>query len=385
MPLSNIEFDRKRLLIAGRCAETIFRQRSLLGKAALTAGWRVSVTGDDSGPDYSALLASNGFAFDPVKVNQSSKNPLSILTLVLAYRGAIRDVRPSIFHAFNIKPTVAGLIAARTCGVPVIIATVAGLGHAVLSPNPFVRWASIILFRIAFTAAHRVYFYNSDDMNYFVEKKIVAPKKAMLINGSGVDTTRFSHQPPPASARFTALFIGRLLNEKGINELFSAARLLKASGSLADIHIVGDIDSNNPSSITHHDIAREVAAGNVTWHGSTNDVVPFIQAAHAIVLPSYREGIPLVLIEGAAVGRALIATDVAGCHDVVRNGVTGILVPLGDVHALASAIDALANDRERTDAMGNAARQDVLARFDAQVVNAAVLADYDQLLAKAPM
>jgi glycosyltransferase involved in cell wall biosynthesis len=374
---------RRKLLISGRCAETIYTQRIHLARMALENGWQVVVAGDKSHGDFPSLLQAEGIPFCAIAVDQKSLNPVSLLRLASQYIRLFRQERPSVFHAFTIKPFIAGLIAARVSKVPVRIATVTGLGHVFLSSSALVRTMSITLLRIAASCAHRVFFYNEADRDEYVRRGIVRMRKTGMIAGSGIDTARFPVAPwPAASEVFSVLYIGRMLREKGVPELLEAAKQLNQAGVPVKINLVGDIDPNNPSSISRADMNAAVQSGLVDWHGFATDIRPYVAKAHAIILPSHREGIPLALLEGGAMGRALIATDVPGCREAVINGVTGLLTPLGDVEALVNAIAILAQSPETAKAMGQAARQDVLARFDTQIVNTTVINAYETLMAK---
>jgi glycosyltransferase involved in cell wall biosynthesis len=168
-----------------------------------------------------------------------------------------------------------------------------------------------------------------------------------------------------------------MLREKGVPELLEAAKRLKRAGVPVKISLVGDFDPNNPSSISSDEMDMAVKDGFVDWHGFATDIRPYVAKAHAVILPSHREGIPLALLEGGAMGRALIATDVPGCREAVINGVTGLLTPLGDVEALVNAITTLAQNPDTVEKMGSAAHQDILARFDTQLVNTVVIRAYE--------
>jgi glycosyltransferase involved in cell wall biosynthesis len=170
------------------------------------------------------------------------------------------------------------------------------------------------------------------------------------------------------------------LHEKGVKELLEAFARLRQRGVQVSLSLIGDIDIHNPSSLTREELESVVLKDVLEWHGLVADVRPFIAKASVVVLPSYREGIPLALLEAAAMGRALIATDVPGCQDVVVHEKTGLLVPLGNVEALADAIERLANDPDLVAAMGAAARKDVIRRFDTDIVNTKVIEAYEALL-----
>jgi glycosyltransferase involved in cell wall biosynthesis len=369
-----------RLLISGRCSETIYTQRLHLARRAANEGWAVCVAGDVTTESYAKALADAGFPFYSLPVDQKSMNPLGLARLTWAYSKLFRLIKPDVFHAFTIKPFIGGLIAARLTNVPVRVATVTGLGHVFLTSSAGVKAISIVLLRIAMSCAHRVFFYNENDRSEYVRRRIVPFAKTRLIAGSGIDTSRFPTAALPRSRRLSVAFVGRLLKEKGVPELLQAFELLRERGVDLSLSLIGDIDVHNPSSLTREDIDSAFSGGGLEWHGLVADVRPFVAKADVVILPSHREGIPLALLEAAAMGRALIATDVPGCQDVVVHEKTGLLVPLGDVQALADAIERLAKDRDLVAAMGAAAREDVVARFDSDIVNGMVLREYDGLV-----
>jgi glycosyltransferase involved in cell wall biosynthesis len=369
---------QRKLLISGRCAETIYTQRIHLARMARQNGWCVVLAGDKSQGDFPSLLRAEGFEFCPIAVDQKSLNPVSLLRLAIQYVALFRREKPSVFHAFTIKPFIAGLVAARFVRVPRRIATVTGLGHVFLSSSPLVKFLSILLLRMAMSCAHRVFFYNEADRDEYIRRGIVRMRKTAMVAGSGLDTSKFPPPPwPAASDVFSVVYVGRMLREKGVPELLEAAKQLKRAGLSVKISLVGDFDPNNPSSISSDEMDAAVKGGLVDWHGFATDIRPYVAKAHAVILPSHREGIPLALLEGGAMGRALIATDVPGCREAVINGITGLLTPLGDVEALVNAIITLAQNPVTAETMGRAAHQDILARFDTQIVNTVVIRAYE--------
>jgi glycosyltransferase involved in cell wall biosynthesis len=367
----------QRLFISSRCAQTIFNQRLSLAEYAAAHGWETHFGGDASSRAYAQRLKDEGFEFHELPVNQRSLNPLHILWLIAAYFKTLRRLKPQVFHAFTIKPLICGLIGARLAGVPIRIATVPGLGHAFLSPAKWVRLVAALLFKIAFRFADVVIFYNQDDRDQLLRRKLVDPKKAWLIAGSGLNVSRFQVMPLTFDGVTKFVYVGRLIAEKGVPELLEAMRIARKKRANIELHLVGDCDTNNRSSLTRESIEQAVNEGLVTWHGLVPDVRPLIAAAHVVILPSHREGVPLALLEGAAMGRALIATNVPGCRDVVIRDETGLLVPVKDPLALADAILALATNPARIRKMGRAARKDIVARFDTNIVNARVVEIYE--------
>ncbi len=370
----------RRLFISSRCAQTIFNQRMALAQYVASKGWEIELGGDISSGNYTQRLNEAGFTFHALPVDQRSLNPFRLIWLIAAYFLILKRTKPHVFHGFTIKPIICGLIGARLAGVPVRIATVPGLGHAFLSSSKWVRFSVSLLFKIAFLFADIVIFYNQADRDELLGRGLLTPEKTRLILGSGLDVSQFRVASTPEVETTHFVYVGRLLREKGVPELLEAMKIVRERHPNVELHLVGDCDPSNPSTLPREVIHQAVTDGLVTWHGMVADVRPIIAGSHIVILPSHREGIPLALLEGAAMGRALIATDVPGCRDVVKHNKTGLLVPAGDPSALAEAIVALASNPERVRNMGRAARADVVARFDTKIVNARVIEVYEEAL-----
>lgn len=372
-----------RLFISSRCSQTIFTQRLQLARVALAKGWDVQFGGDVAPGGYEKCLNRAGFQFHPLPVNQKSISPIGILRLILAYRKILREEKPDIFHAFTIKPHIGGLLGAKLAGVKVRIATVAGLGHIFISSSTLVKHFAIFLLKFSLFFAHVVIFYNQSDRDEYVRRKIIPYRKTRIIKGSGIDTNKFGLTALPDTNVLRFVFVGRLLAEKGVLDLFDAMRIVKTQCPDTELHLVGDCDPQNPSAVSRELILSLAEEGLFIWHGMLSDVRPIIENSHVVILPSYREGIPLALMEGAAMGRGLIGADVPGCQDVIVQGVTGLLIPPRNPKRLAEAMITLASDRLRLARMGLTARQDVVTRFDTQVVNSQVIELYEEYLENA--
>ena len=203
----------------------------------------------------------------------------------------------------------------------------------------------------------------------------------MVIPGTGVDLAEFQPSDEPAEVPPVVAMVGRMLTDKGVHELVSAVERLRAAGQAVVLRLVGAPDPKNPASIDADQLAAWADAGTIDYRGFVRDIPAVWREAHVAVLPSYREGLGMSLIEAAACGRPLIATDVAGCRQAVVDGVTGMLVPARDSVALATAIEALLADPERRRAMGVSARADAEKRFDKAIVLERTLALYRDSLA----
>ena len=299
-------------------------------------------------------------------VDRSGLNPLTDLRLLLAYRRLLRRLRPAAFLGFTIKPNIYGCLAAGSLGIPAI-PNVSGLGTAFIRPGPLQRLVTN-LYRAAFRKAAIVLFQNGDDCRLFVERGIVQPGRTRIVPGSGVDLNRFAPASQPIGAP-TFLLVSRLLGDKGVREFVEAAGMLRQRLPGARFQLLGPIDEGNRTAIRREELDRWIGEGTIEYLGSTEDVRPYLANASAIVLPSYREGLPRSLLEGAAMARPLIATDVPGCREVVEDGVNGFLCAFRDARSLADAMVRFANlPTSEKEAMGAASRRKVQERFSEEVV-----------------
>jgi glycosyltransferase involved in cell wall biosynthesis len=271
-------------------------------------------------------------------------------------------------------------MAAHALGIPVVN-NIAGLGSA------FIRggWLAHVLtnlYRFVLIRAKRVFFQNPDDYLKFVEMGLVSKEHSAVLPGSGVDLQRFQPVPLPSlqgahegdsqrtnDRHFVFLMVARLLKDKGVQEFADAARLLKSSYPCAEFALLGFKDSQNPNAVSEEQLALWQEKGWVTYWGSSADVREPLALADCVVLPSYREGTPRTLLEAAAMGRPLVATDVPGCREVVRHGFNGLLCRPRDSQDLADQMQAiLLMPAEQLAQMGQASRQYVEERFDEQRV-----------------
>jgi glycosyltransferase involved in cell wall biosynthesis len=224
------------------------------------------------------------------------------------------------------------------------------------------------------------FFQNQEDLNLFLKSKLIKEKKARLVEGSGVDLNYFS--PPcgessrDSRSNCTFLVISRLLKEKGIYEFVEAVRAVKDQFPEAQFQLLGKRDERNPTVIPQKDIDLWQSEGLIDWLGETEDVRPFIAKADVVVLPSYREGLSRSLLEAAAMGKPLIATDVVGCREIVEHQVNGLLVPVKESKGLAEAMIWMILHPELREKMGQAGRIKVEQEFDERKVIEKILATY---------
>jgi glycosyltransferase involved in cell wall biosynthesis len=331
--------------------------------------------------EYSGRLADLRAVYVPIEIDKQGVSPTRDLQLLWRYRRALKEIKPDIFLGYTAKPNIYGSLAAHSLGIPVIN-NVAGLGTAFIKQGLLTRIVST-LYKRAFARSATVFFQNRDDMDMFVGSRIVRAGQARLLPGSGIDLERFRPEPGGGShdGRFRFLLIARLLWDKGVREYVEAARLVRAEAPDACFQILGFLDVANRTAVPRSDVEAWVAEGLIDYLGHADDVRPAIAAADAVVLPSYREGLPRVLLEGGAMGKPLIATDVPGCRHVVQDAVNGFLCTPRDARSLADAMLKLIRlSPAQRDAMGGAARAKVEREFGEEIMVERYLAAIDEAL-----
>ena len=367
----------RRVVLGGNSSWNIVAFRSGLIRALRQNGYEPIVIAP---VDAAAEGRMTALGLEPIviEMERSGLNPFADLRLLLQYRRILRRLRPVAYLGFTIKPNIYGSVAARSAGVPAI-PNISGLGTVFIKGGPLLGLVTA-LYRFALRHAPVVFFQNPDDRALFLERGLVRAGQARLLPGSGVDLDRFRPAPLPTGA-ITLLFIGRLLGDKGVRELIDAARIVKKDRNIR-IQLLGPLDVGNRTAVSRAELDRWIAEGLVDYLGETDDVRPFIAQATAVVLPSYREGLPRSLLEAAAMARPLIATDVPGCREVVEDGVNGFLcranepeslggqLRLGDDQAMLRLAELSA---DRRSAMGSESRRKVEERFSESVVIAAYL------------
>ena len=324
-----------------------------------------------AGQGYKVVVAAPGATGGAdqieIAIDRSGVNPLRDAALVLAYLRVLNRVRPAAYLGFTIKPNIYGAIAARMAGVP-SIPNVSGLGTAFIGGGGF-AWFVGWLYRLAFRRCHVVFFQNPDDRDLFVARRLVRPDQARLLPGSGIDLDRFAPVDGGSETHTTFLLVARLLGDKGVREYAAAARLLKKRMPAVRCQLLGPLDAGNRTAIPRGELDAWIAEGIIDYLGEADDVRPAVARATALVLPSYREGVPRTLLEGAAMGKPLIATDVPGCREIVKEGVNGTLCAPRDHESLADALMRIAElDPRRRAEMGKASRAMVQQRFSETII-----------------
>ena len=351
-----------------------------IARAARDAGYEVLVaTRVDRHGD---AIRREGFELLPLNLRRREMRPWRELGALAEIVRLYRRVRPHIVHHVAMKPVVYGSIAARLAGVPVVINALAGLGFVFASSTrrarilrPFLKLA---LRGLVAGGGCQAVVQNPDDEK-LMQGIGVSGGRITVIRGSGVDPTAFRPMPEPGGDVVVTM-VSRMLWDKGVGELVEAARQLRDGVHRLRVQLVGPSDPENPAAIPEITLRNWEREGVVQWLGQRDDVAELWARSHIAVLPSYREGLPKALLEAAACGRPMVATDVPGCREIVIDGETGLLVPARDSASLAQALARLAADAALRKHMGDAARRRVVDHFSQERVAAETLELY-QLLA----
>jgi mannose/cellobiose epimerase-like protein (N-acyl-D-glucosamine 2-epimerase family)/glycosyltransferase involved in cell wall biosynthesis len=351
-----------------------------MARAARNAGFEVHVATrvDRHGP----AIEAEGFHLHPISWRRGSLDPRDLVRVVREVRKLYRAIEPDLAHHVALPATVVGSFAA--VGHPVVcLNAMTGLGTMFISDTAKVRMAraglALALRRLLNRPRSTVLVQNLDD-RAVIERLGVARERIALIAGSGVDVDALTPLPEPAEP-VTLAFVGRLVESKGIRTLLAAHERLARRGRDIRLLIAGLPDPANPASISPQEIEGWSRRPDVTLLGFVEDIRALWARAHIAVLPSHREGMPLSLLEAAACGRPLVATDVPGCRDIARPGVNAFLVPLEDAAALADAIERLALDAELRHQFGAASRALVEREFSGQHIGGELVRLYRHLLA----
>lgn len=365
--------DRQTILMNGSYAPSLINFRGSLIRAMIAAGHRVHASAPDIPDDIAATLEVWGATPHSVPLARAGLNPVSDLGYFVALRTLVRTTGATRVLGYTIKPAIWGSLAAHQRGVR-STSLVTGLGYAFIPGaglkrrvvNRLSRW----LWRRGTARNDIVIFQNPDDRADFVASGALAdPAKARIVDGSGVDLAHFAPVALPAEPVF--LMISRLLINKGVREYAEAAMRLRGAGRKWRFLLVGFLDEG-PDSIDRIELDRWIAGG-VDYLGELADVRPALAQASVYVLPSYREGTPRTVLEAMAMRRPVITTDAPGCRETTVDGVTGLLIPVRDINALAAAMIQLGEDASLRNRMAEAGLARALDKYAVERVNRAIM------------
>jgi glycosyltransferase involved in cell wall biosynthesis len=356
--------------------------RRPIAAAALQSGYDVFVATRVG--DCGEKIVGAGFRLIPLRLNRSSYSLFNELRTVSALRSIYRQEKPDIVHHIALKPILYGSMAALGNRRMQVINAFAGLGYLVSSPSFKAKMLKRVLWKMFRFLLNRpnsfLLLQNQEDRDLLVAEIGATLEKTTIIRGSGVDANEFQATAEAPGVPIV-LLSSRMLWIKGISDFVEAAKLLRARGINARFVLAGDTDPGSPGAIPREKLQEWQNAGPVEWWGHQQSMARMLQQVAVVCLPSHGgEGMPKALIEAAASERAIVASDVPGCRDIVRHGTTGILVPPKNPAALADAIARLLNNPGLRAEMGRRGREIVVNEFSEEKVIQQTLALYRQLL-----
>ena len=360
--------------------------RMEIGLEALEKGWDVHVIGPGVCPEG---LLNTKITFHSIALSRKGKNPFFDLKSIFSLFVLFKNLKPDLVHLVTIKPYLYGGIAARFAKVPSVVSAVAGLGILFSSNNlryKFLRTALYPLFGTAFSHKNqRVIFQNKDDRDSLLDWGVVSKDKSVMIRGSGVDLRLCPYLPEPEGVPIIS-FAARLLRDKGVAVFAEASRILKSRNVVARFWLIGGPDLGNANTVTETQLKQWEATGLVELFGFRQDIPNIFAQSNIVTLPSfYGEGLPKVLVEAAACGRAVITTDHPGCRDAIEPDITGLLVPIRDAVALADSIEDLINNPEKRKLLGQSGRVLAENTFSIEKIVDAHMKVYEGLLNSAEL
>ena len=354
-------------------------------KAAKKAGYSIFVLSRIS--LKKDILDNYGMKFIAIPFNRKSTNPFYefyvLIRIILIYK----RVKPDIVHHVAAKPIIYGSIAARICRIKSVINAPVGMGYVFTSDSikaKLLRPLMKILFKF-FIDSHnginkrnKIIFENKEDLKYFTKSGAVDPRNACIIQGAGVNIKQ-NYKPRKSKEIPTIALVARMLKDKGINEFVEAARIVNREKIFGNFLLVGDIDPGNPSSLKRQTLAKWNDDKLIKWVGWIENVGEILKKTDILCLPSYREGLPKALIEGAAYGLPIVTTNTIGCKDVVEDGVNGFLVPIKNVEQLSKRIFELIQNKDLRNKMGMESFKIASNKFSSKIINTQTLNVYNEM------
>jgi glycosyltransferase involved in cell wall biosynthesis len=351
-----------------------FRLASAL--AAMEKGYEVVLV--SPGGRYAEMIVARGLRWVEIPLIRQQVNPFREWQTVMHLIRLYREEQPDLVHHFTIKCVLYGTFAATLTRISTIVNSLTGLGYMFTGRRVFLRLLVGLAYRILLPFTWTI-FENTDDRDLFIRHGWTIPERSTVILGAGVDMERF--QPTPELDGIpTVTLPARMLWDKGVGEFLQAARILRAKGVKSHFILVGDMDLGNPTAVPFNMLEDWHREGIIEWRRWSKNMPKVYSQANIVCLPSYREGLPNVLIEAAACGRALVASDVPGCRTVIQHWENGVLVPVCDAVALADALERLLKDPVLRAKMGAAGRRRALQFFSLKQITGETLAYYQHVL-----
>jgi glycosyltransferase involved in cell wall biosynthesis len=355
---------KKKIIYLVNTDSFLVSHRLTIAHKMLKSGYEVHIATEFS--KYKTKLLKMGFKLHKINFNRNSLNLLKSLLAFFQIFYLIFKIRPDILHLISLKPIIFGGLVSFIFPIKLLVFSITGLGSMFIKNSFFYKIRSnffTFLYRIVFLNSNlKVILQNNDDLKYLITKANLNKNKVVMIRGSGVNLNDFKYSKIPKKFPIV-LMASRLIKDKGVIEFIEAANHLKKNKFKGFFYLVGDIDYNNPSVVNRNLISLNHKKKIIRYFKYKKNIYQFIKKSTIIVLPSYREGFPKILIEAAACGRPIITTNVPGCKDAIINNKTGILVPSKNYKALANAILKLSQDKNKIEKFSLEARKYAVANF----------------------
>ena len=355
------EKSNKRILVLANNDVGLYRFRKDLLAALLGAGHEVYISLPDGG--FVSELVQLGCRFIDTPIERRGMNPIHDSKLFHQYRAFLKEVKPDLVLTYTIKPNIYGGLACRMTHIPYAV-NITGLGSAIENGGWLKKFV-LALYKPALKGARVVFFENTGNRDTLAATGVVPQGRDVVLSGAGVNLEDYPYQSYPQEGAVRFLFVGRVMHEKGVDELFAAAKRMKQEyGDGVEFHIVGSFEEG------YKPLMDELEkAGVVKYHGYQSDMKRFYAMASCVVLPSYHEGMSNVLLEAAASGRPLITSDIPGCREAVEDGNSGYLCPAKDANALYGAMQRVMKlSVEQRSEMGCRGRERMEQRFSKTAV-----------------
>jgi len=354
-----------KIIFVGNTAWGMYNFRKNVFSALLGSGYKIIIISPED-TTFQKKLTNLGCYCKSIKMDAKGLNPIKDLILLFSLYKILKREKPSMCFFYTIKPNIYGSIAATLLKIPHIAITT-GLGHTFLKKGIISKIVRC-LYRIAFIKTLQVWFLNKDDKEAFLSSRIIKEHKAFLLKSEGVDLSYFPKTSQPQDISF--ILISRMLWNKGVGIYVDAARVLKKKYPHVTFNLLGFVGVNSPNAISVNQINNWEDQGIIKYLGVTEDVRPFIAQSSCVVLPSYYgEGIPMCLLEGAAMAKPLITTYSVGCKDVVDDGVTGLICAPKDVDSLIEVMEkTMLLPIYQRQQMGEAGRRKMENEFDITLI-----------------
>lgn len=371
----------KKIIFLSNIDRFFVSHRLPIAKQLLLDGYEVYIATEYT--TYQKKLIRMGFKTYNIKFNRNSMNLFKMFVPFFQILTLLVKIKPSILHLISIKPIILGGFLPFILPIKSVVISITGLGSLYIKKSFFFILRENILnafLRVIFILPNlNIILQNRSDLNYLIKKTGLKKNKVKIIKGSGVDLEKFKF------SRITykipkILMASRIIEDKGVLEFIKAASYLKKKKFKAKFYLIGDVDKANPSVIHKKTVDNWIKNKLVNYVDHQQNIEMFIKRSAIVVLPSYREGFPKILMEAAAIGRPVITTNVPGCRDAVIRNVTGILVPVKNYIALAKSIEKLCKNKKKLKKIGIAARKHAIKNFNVTDIVAQHISIYKKII-----